>query len=139
MRRRWTSDEDEYLRQNYPCRPTAELAVALGRTTRAVYDRAVDKFQLRKSPAFMAALKAEIGRRLAEVRISMRAKDFLAEFDPEQFPSSLGPAISVDAHDPPFSRSQLRQMERQNLIVMNKEDTHYRLTLKATKVAALVA
>ncbi len=69
----------------------------------------------------------------------MRAKDFLAEFDPEQFPSSLGPAISVDAHDPPFSRSQLRQMERQNLIVMNKEDTHYRLTLKATKVADLVA
>jgi hypothetical protein len=69
----------------------------------------------------------------------MRAKDFLAEFDPEQFPSTVGPAISVEAHDPPFTRSQLRAMERQNLIVMNKEDTHYRLTLKATKVAGRVA
>ncbi len=66
MRRRWTSEEDEYLRQNYPCRPTAELAAALGRTSQAVYGRAVDKFRLRKSPAFMAALKAETGRRLAE-------------------------------------------------------------------------
>ena len=64
----------------------------------------------------------------------MRAKEFLAEFDDEHFPSAVGPAISVDAHDPPFTRSQLRAMELQNLIVMNKEDTHYRLTLKATKV-----
>ncbi len=69
----------------------------------------------------------------------MRAKDFLAEFNPEHFPSTVGPAISVDAHDPPFTRSQLRAMARQNLIVMNKEDTHYRLTLKATKVAGRVA
>ena len=69
----------------------------------------------------------------------MRAKEFLAEFDPEHFPSTVGPAISVDAHDPPFTRAQLRAMERQNLIMMNKEDTHYRLTLKATKVAGRVA
>lgn len=64
----------------------------------------------------------------------MKAKDFLAEFDDEHFPSAVGPAISVDAHDPPFTRTQLKQMQRQNLIVMNRDDTHYRLTLKATKV-----
>jgi hypothetical protein len=69
----------------------------------------------------------------------MKAKDFLAEFEPEHFPSSVGPAISVDAHDPPFTLGQLRAMERLNLIVLNKEDTHFRLTLKATKVAGRVA
>lgn len=69
----------------------------------------------------------------------MRAKDFLAEFDSEQFPSTVGPAISVDAHDPPFTLLQLRAMEKQNLIVINKENTYYRLTLKATKVAGRVA
>jgi hypothetical protein len=69
----------------------------------------------------------------------MRAKDFLAEFDPEHFPSTVGPEISVEAHDPPFTRTQLKQMARQNLIVFNREDTHYRLTLKATKVAGRVA
>lgn len=61
----------------------------------------------------------------------MRAKDFLSEFSTEHFPCELGPAISVDAHEPPFTMSQLRMMARQNLIVLNKEDTHYRLTLKA--------
>ena len=34
----------------------------------------------------------------------------------------------------PWTRTQLKQMERQNLIMFNREDTHYRLTLKATTV-----
>ena len=66
----------------------------------------------------------------------MKAEDFLKEFEDEHFPQLVGPWIGVDAHDPPFTRSQLRQMERQNLIEFNLSDTHYRMTLKATKVRA---
>jgi hypothetical protein len=63
----------------------------------------------------------------------MKAADFLCEFVADQFPQPVGPWISVDAHDPPWTRSQLKQMERQGLIELNRTDTHYRLTLKATK------
>ena len=69
----------------------------------------------------------------------MKVKDFLAEFDEAQFPSLVGPAISIGDHDPPFTRAQLRKMEQQNLILMNSEETHYRLTLKAAKVRGGVA
>ena len=69
----------------------------------------------------------------------MKAKDFLAEFEDYHFPSAIGPEIGLDAHDPPFTRTQLRQMERQNLIAMTRDNTHYQLTLKATKVRSGVA
>ena len=72
---RWTADEDEYLRQNYPDRPTAELAAALGRTSRAVYDRAVDKFRLRKSPAFISALKAEVRQAIDKMISECRSEE----------------------------------------------------------------
>lgn len=64
----------------------------------------------------------------------MKAKDFLCEFDDCQFPQAVGPWVGLDDHDPPWTRTQLKQMQRQNLIEFNREDTHYRLTLKATKV-----
>ena len=70
----------------------------------------------------------------SEARLKMKAKYFLAEFEDHHFPSAIGPEIGIDAHDPPFTRTQLREMERQSLIVMNREDTHFRLTLKAAKV-----
>ena len=75
-----------------------------------------------------------LGRVGSEARLNMKAKDFLAEFEDYHFPSAIGPEIGLDAHDPPFTRTQLREMERQNLIVMNREATHFRLTLKAANV-----
>ena len=63
----------------------------------------------------------------------------MTHFGDEDFPSSIGPAISVGAHDPPFTRAQLNAMERQGLIQINKESTHYRLTLKAARVRSKMA
>ena len=64
----------------------------------------------------------------------MKDKDFLIEFDAEHFPKSFGPWIGIDAHDPPFTSSQLKQAEKQGLLVFNPARTQYRLTLKATAV-----
>lgn len=64
----------------------------------------------------------------------MKAIDFLRGFDEKHFPQQVGPWIAIDAHDPSWTHAELKQMERQNLIQLNFEDTHYRLTLKATKV-----
>jgi len=65
----------------------------------------------------------------------MKAKDFLSEFDSEHFPSSFGPEIGIEAHDPPFTIPQLRSMEKQGLIVISEYGASYRLTLKASKVS----
>ena len=75
-----------------------------------------------------------LGHAGGEARLKMKVKEFLAEFEDHHFPSAIGPEIGLDAHDPPFTRTQLRKMERQNLIVMNREATHFRLTLKAANV-----
>ena len=69
----------------------------------------------------------------------MKTKEFLAEFDNKHFPSPVGPEISLYEHDPPFTRAHIRQMERQNLIAMTRDNTHYQLALKATKVRSGVA
>lgn len=62
----------------------------------------------------------------------MTVNEFLTEFDEERFPSELGPVNSVDDHDPPFTGAQLRDMASRGFIVM-VDETHYRLTLKATR------
>ena len=61
--------------------------------------------------------------------ITIRA--FIAEFEDEHFPSSLGPPISFDAHDPAFTDADLIKMEKSGLIVVNWEKLTYQLTLKA--------
>lgn len=62
----------------------------------------------------------------------MTVNEFLTEFDEERFPSELGPVNSIDDHDPPFTAAQLRDMTKRGFIVM-VDETHYRLTLKATR------
>ena len=63
----------------------------------------------------------------------MKAKDFLCEFEGASFPQSSGPLIGLDDHDPPWTQTQLKAMERQSLIEFNIERTGYRLTMKATR------
>lgn len=61
----------------------------------------------------------------------MTADEFITEFNDDQFPSLLGPEIYLFSHDQPFRKTELREMERLGLIVINDGDWSYRLTLKA--------
>lgn len=56
-RQPWVPAEDEILRRAYPHNRTLDIAEALGRTDRAVYERAA-KLGLRKSPEFLRSGKA---------------------------------------------------------------------------------
>ena len=66
----------------------------------------------------------------------MKIADFVAEFEDEHFPSEVGPSIGVEDHDPPFTLSQLRSMEKRGLILLGADCGTYRLTLKATRARA---
>jgi len=64
----------------------------------------------------------------------MKQVDFVNEMDDEFFPREVGPWISVDTHEPPFTKTVLRDMESSGVIIISDTKTHYRLTLKATKI-----
>jgi hypothetical protein len=63
VRRRWTPEEDEYLRQNYPCRPTAELLAEIQRPISSIYDR-VYRLGLKKSAEFKTVLAEKASNRI---------------------------------------------------------------------------
>ncbi|TXT26017.1 MAG: hypothetical protein FD134_725 [Gallionellaceae bacterium] len=62
----------------------------------------------------------------------MKANEFLREFDESHFPSTLGPVLDMQSHDPPFRKADLRQMAKEGLIVLDETSWTYRLTLAAT-------
>lgn len=64
----------------------------------------------------------------------MTPENFVLEFVTEQMPTDLGPEISLDTHDPPFKKSELRQMAKLGFIVLDEEKWTYRLTMKATEL-----
>lgn len=64
----------------------------------------------------------------------MKAADFVLEFSSHHFPAEHGPWIGLDDHDPPFTKTELRQMERQGVIELQLDNSRYRLTLKASKM-----
>lgn len=64
----------------------------------------------------------------------MNPEDFLKEFDDAQLPNILGPMISIDWHDPPFKKGDLRRMAKQGFIVLDDVQWTYRLTMKATEL-----
>ncbi|NVZ11747.1 hypothetical protein HW932_21095 [Allochromatium humboldtianum] len=64
----------------------------------------------------------------------MKPEEFVLEFEGCHFPSDLGPEISLDAHDPPFKKKELREMAKLGLIVLNEKDWTYRLTQKAAEL-----
>lgn len=71
MKHRWTSAEEDFLRQNYPHRPTAEVAANIGVGTKDVYTKA-SAIGLHKSPEFKARLMAEASERLKLVGFGTR-------------------------------------------------------------------
>lgn len=54
MRRPWSREDDALLRGLYSDNPTPQVAMRLGRTVAATYNRA-DKLGLNKSPAYLAS------------------------------------------------------------------------------------
>jgi hypothetical protein len=63
----------------------------------------------------------------------MTQANFLENFEDDQFPEELGPSIGYADHDPPFTISELRRMQKSGLIVLDEARRTYRLTMKATK------
>ena len=66
----------------------------------------------------------------------MKAVDFLADMQAALFPCLVGPWIGIYDHDPPYSMTELKQMEKQKLIEFDDERAYYRLTLKASELMA---
>jgi sulfite reductase beta subunit-like hemoprotein len=64
----------------------------------------------------------------------MDAKEFLDEMLDEWFPREVGPEISLECHDPQFLKKELKEMARSGLIILDKKNWTYRLTMKATKM-----
>ena len=64
----------------------------------------------------------------------MKPEEFVLEFEGSHFPSDLGPEISIEFHDPPFKKKELREMAKLGLIVLNEKDWKYRLTTKAAEL-----
>lgn len=70
-RRRWSAQDDAFLRGRYPDTRTSAIAVALGRTLSAVYGRA-EKLGLNKSAAYLASADASRLRRGDNVGAAFR-------------------------------------------------------------------
>lgn len=74
MRRKWTHEENEYMRQNYPNTETVEIAIKLDRSVNAVYHQAQDNLGLHKSPEFKASLFVAAGARAKIAGMATRIK-----------------------------------------------------------------
>ncbi len=62
----------------------------------------------------------------------MKPSDFVQNFCDEDFPRQLSKPISIDAHHPPFKKSELRKLAAHRYIVLDESTWTYQLTQKAT-------
>jgi hypothetical protein len=58
--------------------------------------------------------------------------EFLADMLDEDFPHRQGPWRSFDSFDPPYKRSELRDMARLKIIKLVEKEKKFALTLNAT-------
>lgn len=65
----------------------------------------------------------------------MTPEEFIKEFEDDQMPEEFGPIMTIDNHDPPFKKGDLRKMHKAGIIVLDDANWTYRLTLKATALA----
>ena len=63
----------------------------------------------------------------------MDENEFLSTMLEEWFPGEFGPEVSLEDHDPQFLKKELKQMARAGLIILDKKNWTYRLTMKATR------
>ena len=72
MRRKWTKEELEYVKLNYSDRFTKDIADAINRSPRAVYQLA-SNLNLRKSPEF---IKISLEREAEKLKVVGAASRF---------------------------------------------------------------
>lgn len=72
------------------------------------------------------------------VVITDDVRDFLAEFNENQFPQQSSPWIGYDDHDPAFLVKELRSFNKQGLIELDHENRRYCLTIKACNTLAVM-
>lgn len=58
---------------------------------------------------------------------TITVKDFLAEFEEDLKPQKMGPWISFEAHDPAWTRAELRSMRKQGVIELDEPGRQYRI------------
>jgi hypothetical protein len=74
MRRKWTKEELEYVKLNYSDRYTKDIADAINRSPRAVYQAAIN-LKVRKSPEF---IKISLEREAEKLKVLGAASRFKA-------------------------------------------------------------
>ena len=64
----------------------------------------------------------------------MKTLDFLENFSGDDFPSDVGMEIEFDRFYPEFTKTELKQMEKAEIIKVNWNKEFFQLTLKAAKL-----
>lgn len=91
MKRLWTSDELEYVRLNYANNYTKDIAAAINRSERAVYQAAIN-LNVRKTPEF---IKISLEREAEKLKV-IGAK---TRFQPGHITHNKGKKMSKDIYD----------------------------------------
>ena len=91
MRRKWTKEELEYVKLNYSDRYTKDIADAINRSPRAVYQAAIN-LNVRKSPEF---IKISLEREAEKLKILGAA----SRFKPGNISHNKGQKMSKEMYD----------------------------------------
>lgn len=89
--REWIPAEDEFLRANYPIRPTSFISESLGRSVTGIYGR-VAMLGVRKSPEYLREQNRMSYKRLVESGKAHR-------FAPGHTPKNKGEKMSKEAYE----------------------------------------
>jgi hypothetical protein len=91
MRRKWTKEELEYVKLNYSDKYTKEIAAAIDRSERAVYQAAIN-LNLRKSPDF---IKISLEREAEKLKVLGAA----SRFKPGNISHNKGQKMSKEMYE----------------------------------------
>lgn len=118
MKRLWTSDELEYVRQNYANNYTKDIALAINRSSRAVYQAAIN-LNVRKSPEF---IKISLEREAEKLKV-LGAK---TRFKPGNISHNKGQKMSKEIYE----RVKVSMFKKGNEPHNTRYDGHERLDPK---------
>jgi hypothetical protein len=118
MRRKWTNEEIEYVKQNYSDKYTKEIAAAINRSERAVYQAAIN-LNVRKSPEF---IKISLQREAEKLKVLGAA----SRFKPGNISHNKGQKMSKDVYE----MVKLSMFKKGNEPHNMKYDGHERICAK---------
>ena len=118
MKRKWTNEEIEYVKQNYSDKYTKEIAAAINRSERAVYQAAIN-LNVRKSPEF---IKISLEREAEKLKVLGAA----SRFKPGNISHNKGQKMSKELYE----RVKVSMFKKGNEPHNMKYDGHERLDPK---------